>query len=110
MLFILVLSFVLLCLSYKFFIYPVFLSPLSVIPNAHCTSSFSNGWMIWQRYQGQVNKAIHDAHERLGPIVRLGLTEISVNSVERLKVVYSGNLEKDKLYTLFANFGYVLYE
>jgi hypothetical protein len=91
-------------LSYKFFIYPAFLSPLAAIPDAHFTTSFSNGWIIWQRYRGQPNKAIHDAHTRLGPVVRLGLTEISVNSVEALNVVYSGNFEKDKFYIPFANY------
>jgi unspecific monooxygenase len=108
MLFIVVLGFAFLSyLSYKCFIYPAFLSPLAAIPNAHFTSSFSNGWMIWQRYRGQPNKAIHDAHTRLGPVVRLGLTEISVNSIEGLNVVYGGNFAKDKFYTRFANFEYV---
>lgn len=108
MLFIVVLGFVFLSyLSYKFFIYPALLSPLAAIPNAHFTSSFSNGWMIWQRYRGQPNKAIHDAHTRLGPVVRLGLTEISVNSVESVNVVYGGNFEKDKFYIPFANYEYV---
>ena len=105
MLFIVVLGFAFLSyLSYKCFIYPACLSPLAAIPNAHFTSSFSNGWMIWQRYRGQPNKAIHDAHTRLGPVVRLGLTEISVNSIEGLNVVYGGNFAKDKFYTRFANF------
>jgi hypothetical protein len=108
MLFIVVLCFaILLYLSYKFFIHPAFLSPLSAIPNAHFTSSFSNGWMIWQRYRGQTNRAIHDAHKRLGQVVRLGLTEISVNSAEALKVVYSDSFEKDDFYVPFGNYGYI---
>jgi hypothetical protein len=101
MLSIIVLGFVVLSyLSYKFFIYSAFLSPLAPFLNAHFTSSFWNGWIIWQRYCGKPNKAIHDA----GPVVRLGLTEISVNSVEALNVVYSGNFEKDKFYIPFANY------
>lgn len=94
-------------LAYRFFVYPAFLSPLSAIPNAHFSSSFSNGWMIWQRYHRQTNKAIHDAHKRLGAVVRLGLTEISVNSPEALKVVYSGYFEKDDFYAPFTNYGYI---
>jgi hypothetical protein len=106
MLFIVFSSFVfLLYLLYKFLIYPTFLSPLAAIPNAHFTSSFSNVWMTWQRYRGQPNKAIHSAHTRLGPVVRLGLTEISVNSVEGLNTVYGGNFEKDKFYIPFTNYG-----
>jgi len=108
MLFIVVLGFASLSyLLYKCFIYPAFLSPLAAIPNAHVTSSFSNGWMTWHRYRGQPNKAIHDAHTRLGPVVRLGLTEISVNSLEGLHVVYGGNFAKDRFYARFANFEYV---
>jgi hypothetical protein len=106
MLFIIFSGFVfLLYLLHKFLIYPAFFSPLAAIPNAHFTSSFSNGWMTWQRCRGQPNKAIHDAHMRLGPVVRLGLTEISVNSVEGLNTVYSGNFEKDKFYIPFTNYG-----
>jgi hypothetical protein len=105
MLSIIVLGFVVLSyLSYKFFIHTAFLSLLAPFLNAHFTSSFWNGWIIWQRYRGKPNKAIHDAHTRLGPVVRLGLTEISVNSVEALNVVYSGNFEKDKFYIPFANY------
>jgi hypothetical protein len=95
----------LLYLTYKFLIYPAFLSPLAAIPNAHFTSSFSNGWITWKRHRGHPNKAVHDAHMRLGPVVRLGLTEISVNSVDGLNTVYKGNFEKDKFYVPFTNYG-----
>jgi unspecific monooxygenase len=42
----------------------------------------------------------------LGPIVRLGATELSVNSVDALKTVYSDDLDKDVFYSrAFDNYG-----
>jgi len=97
-------SVLLLFLSYKLVIQPL-LSPLSRIPNAHFTSHLSNGWIIWQRYQGRENRAIHDAHQRLGPIVRLGPRALSVNTADDLKVIYSDRFDKDEFYAAFANYG-----
>jgi hypothetical protein len=100
-------SILLLFLSYKYFIYPVLFSPLSNIPNAHFTSPFSNGWILWQRFCRKENKAIHAAHERLGPVVRLGSTEFSVNNVEGVRTTYGGDFEKDEWYSQFQNYGLV---
>ncbi len=99
-------SLLLLFLTFKYLVQPAFLSPLSRIPCAHFTSCFSNGWILWQRYSCRENRAIHDAHQRLGPIVRLGATELSVNSVDALKTVYSDDLDKDVFYSrAFDNYG-----
>ncbi|KAH8693272.1 cytochrome P450 [Talaromyces proteolyticus] len=94
---------------YKFILYPTLFSPLRRLPNAHYTSPFSNLWIKWQRFQGRENKATHAAHVKLGPIVRVGSTEISVNSPELVKQVYCEVLEKDEWYArAFENYGYVL--
>ena len=99
-------SVLMLVISYKYFIQPSFLSPLSRIPSAHSTSPFSNVWILWQRYHRRENRTIHDAHMRLGPIVRLGPTELHVNSVEALKVVYSDAFDKTDFYSrTFENYG-----
>lgn len=51
--------------------------------------------------------AIHEAHTPLGPVVRLGVTEISVNSAEALRTVYSNRLDKHEFYSrAFDNYGY----
>jgi hypothetical protein len=93
---------------YKFFILPV-LSPLSKIPNAHFTTPFSNAWILWQRYCSTETRAIHDSHRRLGPIVRLGPTEVSVNSLEGIRAIYGDNLDKHEWYCgAFENYGYAI--
>lgn len=101
-----VVSFVLFAL-YKGLIYPVFLSPLAKIPNAHWTAPISPAWILWTRLRGRNNRTIHAAHERLGPIVRLAPSEISVNCVDGgIKTVYTGGFEKHEWYPrVFGSFG-----
>ncbi|KAF9885769.1 hypothetical protein FE257_012351 [Aspergillus nanangensis] len=94
---------------YKTVLYPVFFSPLSKIPNAHWTVPISPGWILWRRYRSQNNRTIQAAHERLGPIVRLSPSEISINSVEDgIKSVYTGGFEKHEWYPrVFGSLGTV---
>ncbi|KAJ5934264.1 hypothetical protein N7466_003811 [Penicillium verhagenii] len=84
---------------YKGIIYPAFVSPLAKIPNAHWSVPISPVWMLWKRYRMQNNRTIQSAHERLGPIVRLGPSELSVNCVDGgIKSVYTGGYEKHEWY------------
>lgn len=55
----------------------------------------------------QNNRTIQAAHERLGPIVRLGPSEISINCVEGgIKSVYTGGFEKHEWYPrVFGSLG-----
>lgn len=91
---------------YRFILYPVFLSPLAKIPSAHFTAGFSPLWILWKRYRSTENKAIHDAHQKYGPIVRLGPNDINVNCIEGgIKTMAS--FEKPDWYpNAFFNFGY----
>jgi len=97
----------LIILLYKYLLYPVFLSPLSKIPSAHITSSFSPLWILHKRRIGAENRAIHAAHQQYGPIVKLAPDQISVNCVDGgIKTVYSGGFEKSKWYhNMFDNYG-----
>lgn len=67
---------------YRYVIYPVLLSPLCRIPLAHPTACLAPLWILWIRYVGRENVTVHAAHIRLGPLVRLGPSEISVNCVD----------------------------
>ena len=98
----------LLFLFYKHVVYPAFLSPLAKIPNAHFTAGFSPLWILWKRYSGAENRAIHDAHLKYGPIVRTGPNDINVNCVDGgIKTIYSGGFEKPNWYpNVFQNYGY----
>lgn len=77
-----------------------FLSPLSKIPNAHFTVPFSRIWSLQIKWEGRENAARLAAHERLGPIVRIGPKELSINSLnEGIRTVYDGNFEKSSWYS-----------
>ena len=79
---------------YKFVISPAFLSPLAKVPSAHWSAPFSPLWILWIRYRRQENRKLHAAHLRLGPVIRLGPNEISVNDLTGLRIVYGGGFEK----------------
>ena len=99
---------VLLLCVYKYLVHPSLVSPLSKIPNAHITSSFSPAWILWTRYKSIENRTLHQLHKKLGPVIRLGPKEISVNCVdEGIRTIYSGGFEKNDWYSnLFENYGY----
>ncbi|KAI2753712.1 hypothetical protein DTO006G1_8845 [Penicillium roqueforti] len=94
----------------SYFIYyhvikPYFLSPLSSIPNAHFTSPISSVWIDRKRSTSTEVLAIYALHQKHGPIVRLGPKELSVNSLQGLKIIYTGAFEKHPFYNdVFVNF------
>jgi cytochrome P450 len=92
---------------YQYVIQPAFLSPLAKIPNAHWSAPFSPLWVLNKRRLQNVTPAVHEAHERLGPIIRLAPNEISVNSVDGgIRTVYGGGYEKGDWYkNAFNNYG-----
>ncbi|KAI6825681.1 cytochrome P450 [Hortaea werneckii] len=92
---------------YNDIIYPYFLSPLSKIPNAHWSAPFSRLWILSYRRREEETPAVHEAHQRLGPIVRLAPNEISVNNVDGgIRTVYAGGYEKGDWYlNVFSNYG-----
>ncbi|CAG8955887.1 hypothetical protein HYFRA_00008737, partial [Hymenoscyphus fraxineus] len=72
-------------------VYSAYFSPLSKIPNAHFSSPFSNIWLLIQKWNGCENRARLTAHERLGPVIRIGSNELSINHIEGLRTVYNNS-------------------
>ncbi|KAF2222389.1 cytochrome P450 [Elsinoe ampelina] len=75
------------------------------IPLAHPLSSWTDLWILYRRWLGRENSTIWHAHKQLGPIVRLGPSEVSVNSLEGLEAIYTGNFDKHDFYSGFEQFG-----
>jgi hypothetical protein len=98
----------LLCYAvYQYIIHPVFLSPLSKIPNAHFTAPVSPLWILWKRKKAIENRTLLEAHEKYGPVLRVGPSDISINCVDGgLRTVYAGGFEKHDWYPrIFQNYG-----
>ena len=95
-------------LLYKYVIYPRFLSPLSKVPNAHFTAPFTSLWILATRYKRLENRTLYVLHQKLGPVIRLGPKELSVNCVDNgIRTIYSGGFEKTDWYSnQFENFEY----
>ena len=91
---------------YKLVIHPVFLSPLSKIPNAHWTSSVLPTWIWWKRRMAVESHAIHSAHQKYGPVIRLAPNELSLASLDGLRQIYTAGFEKHIWYQdEFMNYG-----
>ena len=79
---------------YKYILYPVIWSPLSKIPNAHWSASFSTLWILYVRFRGIDNSTLLDAHKKLGPVVRVGPNDLSINHIDYVRMVYGGGFDK----------------
>ncbi|KAI3317718.1 cytochrome P450 [Xylariaceae sp. AK1471] len=90
---------------YRYVLYPAIFSPLAKIPTPHWTCSISNGWILYARFDSRENRTLQVAHQRCGPIVRVGPHELSVNSIEAVKTIYQGGFDKHSWYSVFDNFG-----
>ena len=102
--------FVVVCLLVLALLYKIIIgrrssNPLSRIPNAHFTAPFSPFWIWWKRRAETAIKETFTAHEKHGPVVRLGPNEISVNSLDGLRKIYQGGFERDPFYQQFKNYG-----
>jgi cytochrome P450 len=92
---------------YRFVIIPVFLSALSKVPNAHWSAPLSPLWILYHRLVQNDTPTVHAAHGTLGPIIRLGPNELSVNCVEGgIRTIYGGGYDKGDWYSnVFSNYG-----
>ena len=85
-------------------LFPLYRTFCSRIPNAHFLAPFTSFWIIWVRHKGREIQVVEDAHRRLGPVVRLGPREVSING--DVREIYAGRLDKSHWYTFFGNYGY----
>lgn len=101
-------GFLLAALFYHLVLYPSWISPLGKVPNAHWSSPFSALWILVTRYRRQELHVVRQAHERLGPIVRLGPRDISVSCFEDgIRTVYHGGFDKPPWFFHFNYYGLV---
>ena len=82
-------------------------SPLDRIPTIHPLASITPLYMLYLRYRGKENQSVYLAHQRLGPVVKLGPDELSINCVDDgIRTVYQNpEFEKTSFYSIFENFG-----
>lgn len=92
---------------HRFIIFPLLLSPLSKVPNAHWSVPLSPLWILYHRLLQDDTPTVHQAHGNLGPIIRLAPNELSINCVEGgIRTIYGGGYDKGDWYSnVFSNYG-----
>lgn len=94
---------------YRTVIYPIYLSPLAKIPNAHPLAPITQLWMDWRRYSGREVQTTYQAFQEKGPVVRLGPNEVAVNMIDGgVRTAHghgSENFDKSSWYDFFMNHG-----
>ncbi|KAL4882471.1 cytochrome P450 [Aspergillus karnatakaensis] len=93
--------------TYRYILHPILISPLSKIPNAHWTAPFCPIWILWIRLTYQELAVLPELHKRLGPLIRLGPTDLSVSEYENgiQKVLGSSEFEKHPQYSVYDHYG-----
>jgi hypothetical protein len=94
------------CLLVARFLYKSLYSPLAKLPGPFYTR-FTAAWLKYKEYTGNRRTYIHDLHQELGPVVRLGPNEVSFASAEAIKEIYTSGgsgYEKTEFYNLFKQF------
>ena len=98
---------IVIALLYRLIVYPLLVSPLAKIPNAHWSSALTPLWILHIRYRRRELAVVKQAHERLGPIVRLGPQDISISCFEDgIRTVYHKGFDKPSWYSFFSYYGY----
>jgi hypothetical protein len=91
--------------AYHLVFYPAYRSPLGRVPAAHWSAPFSQLWILLVRKNGRENRTLLEAHQRYGPVVRIGPNALSVDGHDAIRTVYVGGFEKDRWYDVFDNYG-----
>ncbi|KAI1965948.1 hypothetical protein LOZ58_000849 [Ophidiomyces ophidiicola] len=95
---------------YQWVLYPLYLSPLAKIPSAHPLAAVTSLWIQWKRLTNKEFDAVVCGFRQKGPYIRLGPSEVAVNTMEGgVKNIYgigSDNFDKSPWYNFFQNHGF----
>lgn len=72
-------------------------SSLKDIPNAHFSAPYSRLWLLSLRWRNLENRTRTRLHRRLGPVIRMGPRDVSVNCIDDgVRTIYSSKFDKDE--------------
>jgi cytochrome P450 len=92
-------------LFYRYVLYPAFFSPLSKIPAIRTSARVLPTWFWWTERRGGQAKALFDAHQRYGHVIRVKPNMVHIASLDGLRVAFnSGRFERSDWALQFLNF------
>jgi hypothetical protein len=94
------------CLLVASVLHKLLPSPLAKLPGPF-HARFTAAWLKYKEFTGDRRAYIHNLHQELGPVIRLGPNEVSFASAEAIKEIYTSGgsgYEKTEFYNLFKQF------
>ncbi|KAJ5594806.1 uncharacterized protein N7459_001014 [Penicillium hispanicum] len=87
-------------------LYTLLFSPLARIPGPK-SFALTRATLALEDYKGTRTRQIHALHAQYGPVVRLGPSEISFNSISALRTIYGAGsgFERTGFYRMFEAYG-----
>ncbi|KAI4594032.1 hypothetical protein KJ359_008822 [Pestalotiopsis sp. 9143b] len=77
-------------------------SPLAKLPTVHWSCSWSPLWVLYLRYSGRELEVMHEAHQKLGPVLRVGPRDVSVSCYnDGVRTIYGGGMDKPDYYDYY---------
>jgi hypothetical protein len=71
-------------------------SSLKDIPNAHFSVPYTRLWLLSLRWRNMEHCSRIYLHRRLGPVIRIGPRDVSVNCIDDgVRTIYSRRFDKD---------------
>jgi hypothetical protein len=77
-------------------------SPLAKLPAVHWSCAWSPLWVLYLRYSGRELEVMHEAHQKLGPVLRVGPRDVSVSCYnDGVRTIYGGGMDKPDYYDYY---------
>ncbi|KAF3018791.1 hypothetical protein E8E14_001375 [Neopestalotiopsis sp. 37M] len=77
-------------------------SPLAKLPTVHWSCAWSPLWVLYLRYSGRELEVMHEAHQKLGPVLRVGPRDVSVSCYnDGVRTIYGGGMDKPDYYDYY---------
>ncbi|KAJ5669200.1 hypothetical protein N7462_010270 [Penicillium macrosclerotiorum] len=86
-------------------------SSLNDIPNAHFSVPYTRLWLLSLRWRNMEHRTRIHLHRRLGPVIRIGPHDVSVNCIDDgVRTIYSSKFDKDVTFyhELFDQTGFMV--
>lgn len=81
-------------------------SPLARIPGPK-SFALTSLRLVYEDYKGTRTGTLHSLHQKYGPVVRVGPSEVTFNSISALRTIYGAGsgFERTDFYHIFAVYG-----
>ena len=97
--------YILVLIPVLYYLLPFLRNKALIIVPGPLAARFSNIWLMWQSRRGKRFLAVHEAHQKYGPVVRIQPNHVSIADDAAIQTVYGhGNgFTKAEYYDAFVS-------